>query len=157
MEENFQIFLVLLGVLAFGALLARRLDVAPAVLLLAMGVGLAFVPGLPALELPPTLVLLVVLPPLIYSASVAMSWREFPRQSAPDHIAGDRLCAVHRLRRRHCHALCDRLALGHRLLLGAIVAPPDVVAPLAIARNCGCRAACWSSSKAKASPMMRPR
>jgi hypothetical protein len=38
---------------------------------------LAFAPGMPSLELPPELVLLVVLPPLIYSASVAMSWREF--------------------------------------------------------------------------------
>ena len=38
---------------------------------------LAFVPGMPSLQLPPELVLLLVLPPLIYSASVAMSWREF--------------------------------------------------------------------------------
>ena len=38
---------------------------------------LAFVPGMPPVELPPELVLLMVLPPLIYSASVAMSWREF--------------------------------------------------------------------------------
>ena len=65
MEANFQIFLILLGVLAAIALLARRLDIAPAILLLATGVGLAFVPGLPRIELPPDLVLLVVLPPLI--------------------------------------------------------------------------------------------
>ena len=36
-----------------------------------------FVPGLPKVELAPELVLLVILPPLIYSAGVAMSWREF--------------------------------------------------------------------------------
>src|SRR5271163_497092 len=77
MEASFQIFLILLAVLAGTALLARRLDVAPAILLLIAGIALAFVPGMPPLELPPELVLLVVLPPLIYSASVAMSWREF--------------------------------------------------------------------------------
>ena len=65
MEANFQIFLILLGVLAAIALLARRLDIAPAILLLATGVGLAFVPGRPRIELPPDLVLLVVLPPLM--------------------------------------------------------------------------------------------
>ncbi|MFN5483949.1 MAG: Na+/H+ antiporter, partial [Bradyrhizobium sp.] len=70
MEAKFQIFLSLLGVLAGTALVARRTDVAPAILLLLVGVVLAFVPGMPSLELPPELVLLVVLPPLIYSASV---------------------------------------------------------------------------------------
>ena len=77
MEAKFQIFLILLAVLAGTALLARRINVAPAILLLLAGIALAFVPGMPSLELPPELVLLVVLPPLIYSASVAMSWREF--------------------------------------------------------------------------------
>src|SRR5947208_15836220 len=76
-EARFQIFLILLGVLAGTALLARRTNTAPAILLLLAGIALAFVPGMPPLELPPELVLLLVLPPLIYSASVAMSWREF--------------------------------------------------------------------------------
>ena len=65
MEARFQIFLILLAVLAGVALLARRISVAPAILLLLTGVALAFVPGMPAMELPPELMLLVVLPPLI--------------------------------------------------------------------------------------------
>ena len=69
--------------LAGTALLARRINVAPAILLLLAGIALAFVPGMPSLELPPELVLLVVLPPLIYSASVAMSWREFKSNLRP--------------------------------------------------------------------------
>src|SRR5207237_1892784 len=77
MEAKFQIFLILLAVLAGTALLAKRINTAPAILLLLAGTALAFVPGMPSLELPPELVLLLVLPPLIYSASVAMSWREF--------------------------------------------------------------------------------
>src|SRR5213079_336276 len=62
-EATFQIFLILLAVLAGTALLARRIDVAPAILLLLAGIALAFVPGMPSLELPPELVLLLVLPP----------------------------------------------------------------------------------------------
>src|SRR6516162_8283831 len=76
-EARFQTILILLGVLAATALAARRFNIAPAILLMLAGVGLAFVPGMPPVELPPELVLLLVLPPLIYSASVAMSWREF--------------------------------------------------------------------------------
>src|SRR5207244_11403743 len=78
MEAKFQIFLILLAVLAGTALLAKRTNTAPAILLLLAGTALAFVPGMPSLELPPELVLLLVLPPLIYSASVAVSRREFP-------------------------------------------------------------------------------
>src|SRR5436190_348115 len=82
-QHRFEIFLILLAVLAGAALLAKRLNVAPAVMLLMTGVGLAVVPGLPRLELEPDIVLLIVLPPLIYSASVAMSWREFKLHLQP--------------------------------------------------------------------------
>ena len=137
MEAKFQIFLILLVVLAGTALLARRINVAPAILLLVAGIALAFVPGMPPLELPPQLVLLLVLPPLIYSASVAMSWREFKH-----HLRAITLLAV------GCVIFTAFMvaAATHYLiglpwnvgfLLGAIVAPPDVVAPLAIARRLG--------------------
>ena len=53
MEGTFQIFLFLIAVLAGTAWLARRIDIAPAILLLLAGVALAFVPGVPSLELPP--------------------------------------------------------------------------------------------------------
>jgi Na+/H+ antiporter len=136
-EAKFQIFLILLAVLAGTALLARRINVAPAILLLLAGVTLAFVPGIPSLELPPELVLLVVLPPLIYSASVAMSWREFRYNLRPIILLSVG-CVI--------FTACAVAAATHYLiglpwsigfLLGAIVAPPDVVAPLAIARKLG--------------------
>ena len=69
MEAKFQIFLILLAVLAGTTLLARRTNIAPAILLMLSGIALAFVPGMPAVELPPEIVLQMVLPPLIYSAS----------------------------------------------------------------------------------------
>ena len=59
------------------AVLAQRLKLAPSILLVAAGIALALVPGIPPVELAPELVLLVILPPLIYSAGVSMSWREF--------------------------------------------------------------------------------
>jgi Na+/H+ antiporter len=134
-EASFQIFLILLAVLAGGAVLARRFNVAPAILLLATGALLALIPGFPSIELPPELVLLVVLPPLIYSASVAMSWHEFRANLRP--IA---LLAIGCVLFTACVvATVTNLLLGLPwaigFLLGAIVAPPDVVAPLAVARK----------------------
>ncbi len=137
MEAKFQIFLILLAVLAGTALLARRINVAPAILLLLAGIALAFVPGMPSLELPPELVLLLVLPPLIYSASVAMSWREFKSNLRPIILlsVGCVIFTAFAVAAATHYLIGLPWSVG--FLLGAIVAPPDVVAPLAIARKLG--------------------
>jgi monovalent cation/hydrogen antiporter len=137
MEARFQIFLVLLAVLSGTALLARRLNVAPAILQMLAGVTLAFVPGMPSLELPPELVLLVVLPPLIYSASVAMSWREFKSNLRPIILLSVGCVIFTAFAVAAATHYLIGLPWGVGFLLGAIVAPPDVVAPLAIARRLG--------------------
>jgi CPA1 family monovalent cation:H+ antiporter len=137
MTATIQTLLLLLAVLVAVAVAARRLNTAPSILLVIAGVGLALTPGLPRIELAPELVLLGILPPLIYSAGVAMSWREFRFNLRPITLLAFgcvvfTTCAV---------ALAVHWLLGMPLavgfLLGAIVAPPDVVAPLAIARRLG--------------------
>jgi CPA1 family monovalent cation:H+ antiporter len=137
MEAEFQIFLILLAVLAGTALLARRINVAPAILLLLAGIVLAFVPGVPSLELPPELVLLVVLPPLIYSASVAMSWREFCSNLRPIVLLAVGCVIFTAFAVAAATHYLIGLPWNVGFLLGAIVAPTDVVAPLAIARKLG--------------------
>ena len=77
MAATLETLLLLLAVLVLVAIASRRLNVAPSILLVIAGVGLALVPALPRIELAPELVLLGMLPPLIYSAGVSMSWREF--------------------------------------------------------------------------------
>jgi monovalent cation/hydrogen antiporter len=137
MEAKFQIFLILLAVLAGTALLARRINVAPAILLLLAGIALAFVPGMPMVELPPEVVLLLVLPPLIYSAGVAMSWREFKANLQPIVLlaVGCVIFTAFAVAAATHYLIGLPWTVG--FLLGAIVAPPDVVAPLAIARRLG--------------------
>ena len=137
MEAKFQILLFMVAVLAGTAHLARRLKIAPAILLLLAGVAFAFVPGVPTLELPPEIVLLVVLPPLIYSASVAMSWREFKLNLRPIILlAVGCVIFTAAVVAAATHYLIG-LPWNVGFLLGAIVSPPDAVAPLAIARRLG--------------------
>jgi CPA1 family monovalent cation:H+ antiporter len=137
MEGKFEIFLFLLAVLAGAALLAKRFNIAPAILLLLAGIALAFFPGMPGLELPPELVLLMVLPPLIYSAAVAMSWREFKHNLRPIILlAVGCVIFTAAMVAVATHYLIG-LPWNVGFLLGAIVSPPDAVAPLAIARKLG--------------------
>src|SRR5712664_3963123 len=77
MTAGIQIVILLLVAVAAVAVLAARLKIPPSILLVITGVVLALVPGPPSVELAPELVLLIVLPPVIYRSSVAMSWREF--------------------------------------------------------------------------------
>src|SRR3954462_5208856 len=77
MTATIHMLFLMLGVLVAAAVIARRLNTAPSIVLVIAGVTLALIPGLPRIELAPELVLLVILPPLIYSAGVSMSWREF--------------------------------------------------------------------------------
>jgi CPA1 family monovalent cation:H+ antiporter len=137
MTAIFQTILFMAAVLAAVAVAAKRLNVAPSILLVVAGIGMAFIPGLPKVQLAPELVLLVILPPLIYSAGVAMSWREFRFNLRPIALLAFG-CVV--------FTTCAVAAAAHYLLrfdwavgflLGAIIAPPDVVAPLAIARRLG--------------------
>jgi NhaP-type Na+/H+ or K+/H+ antiporter len=131
MTATIQTILLLLAVLVVVAVVARRLNTAPSILLVIAGIGLALAPGLPRIELAPELVLLGILPPLIYSAGFAMSWREFRFNLRPIALLAFgcvlfTTCAV----AAAAHWLLGMpLAVG--FVLGAIVAPPDVVAPLA--------------------------
>jgi Na+/H+ antiporter len=135
MVETLQILLSLLVVVGVVAVLAKRLQIPPPILLVLAGVALALLPGMPSIELAPELVLLVVLPPLIYSASVAMSWREFRFNLRPISLFAVGAVVVTTV----AVAAAGHFALGLPwnvgFVLGAIVSPPDTVAPLAIARR----------------------
>src|SRR5262249_41534953 len=131
------IMLGLLAVLVLVAVIAQRLNIAPSILLVIAGIALALVPGLPPIELAPELVLLVLLPPLIYSAGVSMSWGEFNFNLRPITLLAFG-CVIFTTA---AVAVTLHYLLGWpwpvAFLLGAIVSPPDVVAPLAIARRLG--------------------
>src|SRR5215813_7595206 len=119
------------------AVVARRINTAPSILLVVAGIVLALIPGVPRITLAPELVLLGILPPLIYSAGVAMSWREFKFNLRPIALLAVgcvvfTACAVAAL----AHFVLG-MPVGVAFVLGAIVAPPDVVAPLAIVRQLG--------------------
>src|SRR6516162_105003 len=130
-----QILVLLLIAIAAVGVLAKRWKVPPAILLVLTGVLLALVPGLPAVRLAPELVLLLVLPPLIYSSAVAMSWREFRFNLRPISLLAVG-CVVFTTVAAACaaHWLLG-LSWQVGFVLGAIVSPPDAVAPLAIARR----------------------
>jgi Na+/H+ antiporter len=137
MAETLQSLLFMMAILAGIAVAAKRLNVPPSVLLVVGGIGVAVIPGLPKVELAPEVVLLVLLPPLIYSAGVAMSWRDFKFNLRPIALLafGCVVFTTAAVAAAAHYLLHFDWAVG--FLLGAIISPTDVVAPLAVARQLG--------------------
>ena len=109
----------LVAVTALAAIAARRTALPPSIFLVLVGLGIGFVPGMPRIALRPDLVLTLLLPPLLYSAGVGMSWKGFRAQSAAHSAAGGGLCAVHRRLGGGGGALSSRSAAGRWALCWA--------------------------------------
>ncbi|BAN25383.1 Na+/H+ antiporter [Caballeronia insecticola] len=127
--------LVLVSLIAIIALevLARRLRLPPAAALLVGGVAMAFVPGLPPVELDPELVLVVFLPPLLMYGAYFFVWDDFKR-----NLSGILLLAIGAVAFTTfvvgvaVHLVVPELPWAACFALGAVVSPPDAVAAKAV-------------------------
>jgi CPA1 family monovalent cation:H+ antiporter len=130
-----EIVALVVAVLAVTAV-ARRLDWSAPLCLIAVGVAVSFVPGVPEYQLDPEVVLVGLLPPLLYSTAIQTSLVDFRRLRGPISVlsvglvlfttAGVGLVAW---------LVIPGLPLAAGFALGAIVAPPDAVAATAVARR----------------------
>jgi Na+/H+ antiporter len=138
MHSSIVEYALALAILVAGlSVAARRLRFASPLLMLVVGAVLAFVPGMPAVVLDPDLVLLALLPPLLYSSGVGMSWRGFRSnlRSILLLAIGCVLFTATAVAAVAHYALGLPWSVG--FLLGAIVSPPDAVAPMAVLREIG--------------------
>src|SRR3954451_23216782 len=135
MTSSIQALILLLTVIAAVAVVEARLRVPGAILLVLTGIILGLIPGVPAVELAPELVLLLVLPPIVYSSAVAMSWREFRFNLRPISLLALGCVAFTTVATAAAAHWVLGLPWPVGFVLGAIVSPPDAVAPLSVARR----------------------
>ncbi|RZQ63197.1 cation:proton antiporter [Amycolatopsis suaedae] len=132
-----QLLLVVVGAIAVTAL-AHRKGMQPSLVVVVLAAAASFIPGLPRFELDPELILGVVLPPLLYSAALNFSFPTFTRNLRPILGLGVLLVAVSTLATGVvAWWVVPSLTLVPALVLGAVVAPPDAVAGLAVGRRLG--------------------
>ena len=126
---------VLLGVaLVTCGALARRYPIAPAILLVLVGVLVGFVPHLRQAQLPPEVVLLVFLPALLYWESLTTSLREIRNNLRVVVLTSTALVfATAAAVAATAHAL--GLEWGPAWVLGAALAPTDATAVGVLARG----------------------
>src|SRR6266480_2848054 len=134
--HHFETVLALLVGVTFLALVARRLAIPTPAVLLAGGVLVALLPGLPAVQFDPQLVFLVFIPPLLYRASLLASYRDARANLRPILLLG----VGHVLFATVAVAWVAHLAVpgmpwASGFALGAVVSPPDVAAATAFLRR----------------------
>ncbi|PIJ33640.1 sodium:proton antiporter, partial [Leucobacter sp. OLES1] len=120
------------------SMLSGRIGVAAPLLLVVLGIGIGYVPGVPPVNLDPEIILLGVLPPLLYSAAVNVPILDLRRNVGP--IAGLSVVlvivssvAIGAL----LHLAVPQIPLAAAIALGAVVAPTDAVAATSIGKRLG--------------------
>ncbi|NEC56602.1 Na+/H+ antiporter [Amycolatopsis rubida] len=117
---------------------ARRMDWPAPLCLVAVGVGVSFIPGVPQYELDPEIVLIGLLPPLLYSASIQTSLIAFRKLRGPIALLSVGLVVFTAFGvGLAAWLVVPGLPLAAGIALGAVVAPPDAVAASVVARRVG--------------------
>jgi len=135
------ILIAVLAILVAIAILfeiARRIGVPYPTLLVLGGLGLAFVPGLPKIQLAPDLILLVFLPPLLFSAAADSPSRDLRANLAPLLRLSIGLVIFTMVTVAVVvHAIIPDLSWAAAFTLGAIVGPTDALAATTVFRRLG--------------------
>ncbi|HEU4863928.1 MAG TPA: Na+/H+ antiporter [Candidatus Limnocylindria bacterium] len=135
--QPFEIVFLLLAVVAAMTLVSRRIGVPYPILLLIAGLLLGAIPGSPLyMELDDEIVLLVFLPPILFSAAYLSSPRELWRNIRPISLLAVGLVIITTAAVAVvAMVLIPPLGWPLAVALGAIVSPPDAIAATSIARS----------------------
>jgi Na+/H+ antiporter len=136
--ESIEVVLLIFAIAVAVSYLARRTIIAQPILLLAAGVLLGLVPGLPRIELEPDIVFALFLPPILFGAAYFTPIRDFRANARPILLLAVGLVLFTTVAVGYvAHTMIPGMSVAAALTLGAIVAPPDAVSATAIFRRLG--------------------
>ena len=116
----------------------HRLDLSAPLVLICVGIVGSYLPFVPEVELHPEVVLLGLLPPLLYAASLQTSLVDFNANRRPILLLSVGLVAFTTSGIAVLvHALIPGLGWAPAFAIGAVVSPPDAIAATAIGRRIG--------------------
>jgi Na+/H+ antiporter len=136
MQSNFIQYIYLILIILALVLIANKLRLAYPIVLVLGGLLLSFTSAFSNVTIDPELVFLIFLPPLLYEAAWAISWKEFWKwrrviTSFAFPIVIITSCVVAFV----SSALIPGFTLALGFLLGGIISPPDAVSATTIMRG----------------------
>lgn len=125
-------------VIVAAAAFSRRLGIAAPLLLVIVGIGYSFLPGVPVIEVDPEIILVGVLPPLLYAAALRLPVVDFRRNFGSISALSVVLVVVSAfVTGLALVAILPGLGLAAAVALGAVISPTDVVAATSIGKRLG--------------------
>jgi CPA1 family monovalent cation:H+ antiporter len=129
-----QILLLLL--LAFAvAVAAKFLRVPYTVALVLAGLAVAFVPGMPSIELSPSLVLYVILPAILFQGGLNLNFSDLHRNLRPIALFAVPGIVLSTVVAAAAFHLLTGIGFRYCLLFGALISPTDPISVLAILKK----------------------
>jgi NhaP-type Na+/H+ or K+/H+ antiporter len=134
--------LALFGVLALVMIVAagafsKKLGVAAPLILIVIGVGISFIPGAPT-EIPHSVILFGLLPPILYSAAINVPVVDFRRNfSSISALSVALVFVTAGITGFILYAVFPDLSLAAGIAIGAVISPTDVVAATALGKRLG--------------------
>lgn len=120
------------------AMLAGRVQIAAPLILVVVGIGIGYIPGVPLIEIEPEIILLAVLPPLLYAAAVNVPVLDLRRNIGPISALSVVLVIISAVVIGWLlHLIVPAIPLAAAIALGAVVAPTDAVAATSIGKRVG--------------------
>lgn len=120
------------------SMLAGRLGIATPLILVLVGIGLSYIPGVPLIQVDPEIILLVILPPILYAAAVNVPVIDLRRNVGPISALSVLLVIISALTiGALVHWLVPEVPFAAAVALGAVVGPTDAVAATAIGKRLG--------------------
>ncbi|MDE1153335.1 MAG: Na+/H+ antiporter [Micavibrio sp.] len=134
--NGIEIIVIFLAAVCVAAVVAHRRGIPSPILFILAGIGLGFVPGIAAFEIPPEYMLLIFLPLLLMEAAYFTSIRDFRYnlRSILQLAIGLVIVTTVTTAWIFQKIVPDGTWLAG-LVLGAIISPPDAIAATAIARQ----------------------
>ncbi len=134
--DQIEIFIALLGIIALVGITFRKVSVPTSLLLVIIGMLISLLPFMPEVHVKSSLILDIFLPLLIYEMSAESSWRDMKMNLRPIiSLSFGHVIFMTALVAVVIHTLLPDLGWPLAFVLGAVVAPPDDVAIMAIAEK----------------------
>lgn len=135
-HSHFEVLLLLVTAAVALEALAARLGLSRASVLIVGGVAIALVPGLPDLTFDPDLIMVLILPPLLFSSAYFTVWSDFRANlRIITQLATGAVVLTTVVVAVIAHWLKSDLSWAVCFALGAILSPPDAVSAKAVLKR----------------------
>ncbi len=135
-HANLLLILALFFAMALLYLLSQRWKISYPIFLVIGGLGISFIPGIPAISIDPDIVFLIFLPPLLFEAAWYTSWNEFWKWKRSILLLGFGLVLITSMAIAYFSvSIIPGFTLALGFLLGGIISPPDAVAATSVLKG----------------------